>query len=242
MDKELIFKYFIYLSIGVVFYNIINLSNICFGDYIKFSSKNFETLAPIISTILLIEITYKLGKRNNQIQKASVKTQLFDKRYKVFQSIIEANSLVSTKTEILLDVYKSDRLEVFNSQLTERLNQLRDSELISKKLLNEDICNKMGTIVSQFENIRNDFIQLYKLNVKLQITLNNNEKLDIINMNNITNEKLENAKIKIKNQNDIMNLNSEWKNWRESVTKFSSFIKSSGILNDFDKYLIINDI
>jgi|GEM_PF-5033700 len=245
MNNRLLLKFLKYTFIVSAAYFSIRLGDsLCdiLNIPINFSKDTLQLILPIITTLLLIEVTYSIGERGNELQKHNLKTQLFDKRYKVFQSIIEANSLVSTKTEIISDVYKSDRLEVFNSQLTEHLNQLRDSELISKKLLNEDICNKMGTIVSQFENIRNDFIKLYKLNVKLQISLNNSEKLDIINMNNITNEKLENAKIKIKYQHDIMDLNSGWITWKDSVGIFSSFIQSSGILNDFDKYLIINDI
>jgi len=245
MDKGLQIKFVKYLLIGVFFYILISFSNKICDEYnlaLSFSTRPLELILPIITALLLIEVTYSIGKRGIELQKHSVKIQLFDKRYKVFQSIIEANTLVSTKTQIVLDVYKSDLLDVFNNQLTERLNQLKESELISKKLLNEEICNKMKIIVSQFQKIHDDFFQLYKLTVRLQITLNSTEKLDILNMTRLTNDLLRKAKIKSKNQVDIMALNSEWEFWKESVNGFSSYIESSRILNDFDKYLIINDI
>lgn len=192
-----------------------------------------------ISVLLLITAI-----QQNGIQKDNIKLQMFDKRYAVFEAI--TNSIAIVKQKDYSDLILSGETEYYaiNKLIKNADSNLEKQRLLSQALFEDEIYVKIRNISNEFSNITKLHFKLYKQNLKLKqsnpllfnefsVLFNNtiyattNE--EVAQCNNILQEKFP----------DIHRTITEF---NSAAASYSDFIKETGVMTDFDKYLIIHNL
>lgn len=243
MDRNLFrrlttYSFFIITSYCLVI--IFNKMSDQYGWGFQASWDNMAILLPIILSILMIDVTYTLGKQNNRIQKDNIKLQLFDKRYKVYHSIVEAKSILERDDHYLNAFYDANYLNDLGRKLMAIHESLNDSMLVSQSLFDADMFIKMRNIVVCFAKVRRKYFELNIEGYRYRDLLTEQQLDDIRN-------------IVVQNATNIPNLEKEMskrlpdfgakiKPWMDAVAEFNECIRTSHIMEDFDIYLRISNL
>ena len=188
-------------------------------------------LATLIAVVYSVQMNWE---QQSVILKRNIKIQLFDKRYSVFNALMEANKFVNRKDIILIvlsGIFYPDELQ---KRLYEHSENIEAKTILSQTVFDKTIHDKMRNLSMYYHNIFISYIQLYSNSNNLEVSKAQQQEFYKLLRNNDLNTS--NYNRIIPDFDKIMN------EWTVSVETFNQYFKECGIVTDFDKYLLIKDM
>lgn len=201
---------------------------------------SINIIASVIFSTMLYLLTKRIGLQQNRTLRDEIKLAMFDKRYAVYYSIIEAKTLLERGDHYLNAFYEPNYLNDIGPKLKTIHESLNDAMFVSQSLFEPEIFEKMSNIVICFTKVRSSY---YELNIEgyryreglTEQELNDIRKVVAENATNITNLEKEIYK-------KFPDLIKKIKPWMDAVAEFNECIKNSHIMEDFDKYLRLGNL
>lgn len=215
----------------------------CFDDLMDIILK-FLVFAQIANSIILIFVTEKIGNDQVKVQRDNIKIQLFEKRYKVYETLVNMIVFLETKdmsmSNRLLDGYK-----INGGTFLEFQDDLLKGTILSKSLFDKSMYIKMISIRDEFDKVSEAYFTLV---IKLENLKQNSPEL-IENFSKKYKEWLVERDPKIKSDKseelmaDYKEISTAASEFQKSIQLFLKYMREeSKILNDFDRYIIIHDL
>ncbi len=198
------------------------------------------TIVNVFLSIVLVTATILLGRQQNQVQKNNIKSQLFDRRYKVYEAIVDAKAFLNRDDHFINGFYIENYFNNLGQMFLDKIERLNDAQLSAEALFGHGIHEKAENITALFAKARMKFFELNLVgyNYKGQLTPDQLMRIKQIVLDNafdFTTMKCEIEKI-------IPGLFEKIPEWQDAVKNFNDYIRNSGIMTDFDDYLKISDI
>lgn len=201
---------------------------------------SFLTIIQICIAWIVCIVAVVFNAKQIEIQKNNIKLQMFEKRYKVFQTIVEAKTLINRDDYILNGITQNGYFESFESRITDSFENLRQQTILSLALYDDSIFQKMGGIQERYQKA---IIEYRLLPIKVAKSKSKIVKKQISEI----------QKILISYANDPTKMNKEldyllpgfsdsFIHWSETVGAFNDYINSCGIMKDFDEYLKVENL
>jgi hypothetical protein len=216
-------------------------------DKILYSNWNWEAISAIsfiILTICIITVTILIGIRQNKLQKNTLKLQLFEKRYNVYNAIIQSLTIVSNSdfSDYVLSG-NTDPTDI-NKLIYNAKYNLNSASILSESLFNKNEHKKISNINVKFKEVTFLHFNIFKIYLQP-----NADKQELMKKYSVLYQK----KILATNAIDIEKydvlLKTECKEiyddiiaFNNKISEYKSLIEETKILNDLDKYLLINEI
>lgn len=204
---------------------------------------DFNILIGFIGLFLAV-MMYITAKQQNQIQKDNIKLQMFDKRYKVFETVIHSADIVNKKD--YSDFVLSGNLDPFAiNKLVSDINvDLKNQTLLSKSLFDKDIFEIIREISLRFNEVANLHFKLYKQNIRINETDPNRfyqfGQLYAKSLLATAPTDIDSLDAELKKEfPDIYLTIIEFNN---AVSNYEKYIKDSRFLANIGKYIIIKDL
>jgi len=185
----------------------------------------------------LVAVAYSVQKNWEQqsvILKQNIKIQLFDKRYSVYNALIEAYRFVNRKDIILMvfsNIFNPDELQ---KKLYEYSENISEKAGLSQTVFDKTIHDKMIKLSMFYHNIFVSYLQLYSNSSNMNLTPRQKQDYFKLLVNNNTN---------ISDYNSIIpGFDKIMNEWTTNVKEFNQYFEECGIMYDFDKYLLIKDM
>ena len=177
----------------------------------------------------------------NMIQKDNIKIQLFDKRYQIYQSVIDSITVIRRDNW--------DRCILFNEetnvskQILEIEENLYRSYQLSPCLFNKELVDKLTDVNNAFCKVAESYKALLISNIEHNPSEEEKQKF-------IEGYKLFLLSTQQQNAKDFENhLKEQLPKMYISLMEFSkecerylTFIEETGILKDFSRYIVIKDL
>lgn len=215
-----------YCIIALIFYYVFYSVNIF-----------FSTLSIGISCLLLITAT-----QQNRIKKNNIKLSKFDKRYVVYEVI--ADSLVVIGRKNYSTYILSDNITSFfiNQLKNVPILNLEKQTLLSRSLFDEGLYAKNKSINYDFDKIKELHFASYKHNIKFRKSLLFQfAEFDMLFAKIVLGMTTKKYVI----INSIKKFFDIYKNilgFNTAVAYYPRFIKESGIMKDFNDYLMLSKL
>lgn len=119
---------------------------------------NIQTISAISSIFLsaiLISVTYHIGKRQNDLQKANIKLALYEKRFKVYQAIIRTKSLHECDFYLSKRLQRKDSKETITvvSQMYNIRDELYQSSVMAHTIFPQELAKKIEETYKRFDEV-----------------------------------------------------------------------------------------
>lgn len=201
-------------------------------------------LASVVSFIVLTVMMWRTNKKQSEqqikVQKDNIKFQLFDKRYAVFQSVVDARHLLNRDDHFLIGAYDNNHFLEVGRLLVEMQNKLRDALFVSQCLFDKNIFERMNVILSLFMATRREFYNLNITGATLTQQITEKQKLEFQQVVTIYANDIDQMAIEL--EKIMPNIRSVLKKWQDAVLAFNDYIDTSGITKDFDEYLMVQNL
>ena len=193
-----------------------------------------------VFTLLLTSFLVINAIKQNEISKRNIKLQLFDKRYKIFKAIVNSNKIITERDHsnyIISNI--GDNTNFINKKIIDSANDMYDVAILSQAVFDDNLASKITKAAQKYKKVCDLHFDIIKQHISLSedIEFGNIFKASLLATTDA-------EKIKY---NDIINKkfpNFQSKNqlFDTETTHYTEWIKESNILNDFDKYLKINEL
>ena len=185
----------------------------------------------------------EIAKNQDELQKRNLKLQLFEKRIKVLECVLDTKKHLKENIidyPLILDSFKDETLTVL---LKEQYDNIKYNSVVSTMLFGSDISEKLQTLKEKIENIINKYIDsnviylkpeyktfsyndnsLRKINGKYSNCLREGKTLD--EMKNEINDPLFTSIV------ELINLKED----------YCKYIDDNNIIEKFHEYLNVHDL
>ena len=176
----------------------------------------------------------------NRIQKDNIKIQLFDKRYSVFQSVLDTITLIKRDNWDRYILFKENDI---NKQMILIEENLYKSVQLSVCLFDNDLHSKLVEVNNAFCKVTKAYKNMLTANLeKLADQGNAQECLSVLTTHILSSaglgsEKYEND-LKVKFPNVYINLME----FSKECEAYLAFIEQCGILKDLGKYVVVSKL
>lgn len=176
----------------------------------------------------------------NKIQKNNIKIQMFDKRYAIFQVVLDSLTIIKRDNWDRYLLFKGNDV---NKQIIQIEENLYKSVQLSICLFDKDLHLKLISINNAFCKVTKAYKEMLVANVKIQ---NSQEDIQafgrlfspyLLNQGGLNSKEFEQG------------LKDKFPDTYESIMIFSdecnayiSFVEKSGVIKDFEKYIIVNKL
>ena len=119
---------------------------------------NIQTLSAVSSlflSALLISVTYHIGKRQNDLQKANIKLALYEKRFQVYQAIVQTKSLHECDFTLSKRLLREDDKmpQTVISRMCNIRNELYQSSVIAHTIFPQALAKKIEETYRRFDEV-----------------------------------------------------------------------------------------
>lgn len=198
------------------------------------------TIVNIIAFIILTVKLVSIAKQQNNIQKANIKLQMFDKRYAVYDAILKSQEAV-TKEDFSHDILSGNNdIHIADKLINDANKNLKLQTQLSRNLFDKDINEKIKNICYEFDNITKQYFNFQKDRLRFPGEFTSYDKLYFEVFMAETTEEKEQYENQI--EKACPNIFKFINDLTLTVLSFDNFIKNSRIITDFDKYLIIDNL
>ncbi len=174
----------------------------------------------------------------NTIQKDNIKIQLFDKRYKVYQAVLDTITLIKRDNWDRYILYKGNDV---NQQFILTEEELYKAVFLSNCLFNKNIISKLIKINNEFDKIAASYKQMCVLNAQSIASEDRQKEFAILF------QKL------VLSKNKSEDFNNEFKtkfqkeysivmNFQQECDKYLSLIDECNILKELGEYIKIDKL
>lgn len=174
----------------------------------------------------------------NTIQKDNIKIQLFDKRYKVYQAVLDTITLIKRDNWDRYILYKGNDV---NQQFILTEEELYKAIFLSNCLFNKNIISKLIKINNEFDKIAASYKQMCVLNAQSIASEDRQKEFAILF------QKL------VLSKNKSEDFNNEFKtkfqkeysivmNFQQECDKYLSLIDECNILKELGEYIKIDKL
>ncbi len=176
----------------------------------------------------------------NQIQKDNIKIQLFDKRYQVFQSVLD------TKTIIKRDNW--DRYILFNEndinkQMILIEENLYKSVQLSVCLFDNDLYLKLVAVNNAFCNVVKAYKNMLTTNLaNLDDSSKAQEFISVLTSHILSNKDLGSEEYEKELKNKFPNVYINLMEFSKECDTYITFIEKCEIIKDLSKYVVVSKL
>ena len=176
----------------------------------------------------------------NRIQKDNIKIQLFDKRYSVFQSVLDTITLIRRDNWDRYILFKENDI---NKQMILTEENLYKSVQLSVCLFDNDLHSKLVEVNNAFCKVTKAYKNMLTANLEeLADQGNAQEYLSVLTTHILSSaglgsEKYEND-LKVKFPNVYINLME----FSKECEAYLAFIEQCGIVKDLGKYVVVSKL
>jgi hypothetical protein len=176
----------------------------------------------------------------NRIQKDNIKIQLFDKRYSVFQSVLETITLIKRDNWDRYILFKENDI---NKQMILIEENLYKSVQLSVCLFDNDLHSKLVEVNNAFCKVTKAYKNMLTANLEKLVDQGNAQEYlsvlttHILSSAGLGSEKYEND-LKEKFPNVYINLME----FSKECEAYMAFIEQCGILKDLGKYVVVSKL
>lgn len=176
----------------------------------------------------------------NRIQKDNIKIQLFDKRYSVFQSVLDTITLIKRDNWDRYILFKENDI---NKQMILTEENLYKSVQLSVCLFDNDLHSKLVEVNNAFCKVTKAYKNMLTANLEeLADQGNAQEYLSVLTTHILSSaglgsEKYEND-LKVKFPNVYINLME----FSKECEAYLAFIEQCGIVKDLGKYVVVSKL
>lgn len=151
---------------------------------------NIQTLSAVSSlflSALLISVTYHIGKRQNDLQKAHIKLALYEKRFKVYQAIIQTKSLHVCDFMLSKRLLREDNNKP--QSVVYRMCNIRDelyqSSVIAHTIFPQELAEKIEKTYRRFDEVIIEHLDIVN---KDSIVIKNSSDTELMKMSHLVKE------------------------------------------------------
>ena len=200
--------------------------------------KDINYFLSCISVGVSILIVYCSWKQN-RIQQNNAKIQLFEKRYSVFQSVLDTVTVIKRDNWDRYILFSENDI---NKQMLLIEENLYKSVQLSICLFDNDLHSKLVLVNNAFCEVSEAYKNMITNSLKNLDTKSKDDFVSaisghIISLNGFNSKEYE-SDLKTKFPHIYINLTE----FSKECEKYLNFINKCGIIKDFGKYIIVNEL
>ena len=178
--------------------------------------------------------------QQNLISKQNIKLQLFDKRYKVFETIVSSGRVVSEKnySNQILSIGVDDP-NFINKKVMESVERMHDAAILSQTLFDRSLAAKIFKAYDKYKAISDMHFSIIKQQVELMA---NPDFGNIFKAQLLTTDDNKMTQLNSLLQEKFPSFTLLSDKFNSEVAHYNEWIDESGLYKDFDKYLIIDEL
>ena len=117
--------------------------------------QTLSTVSSLFLSAMLISVTYHIGKRQNDLQKANIKLVLYEKRFQVYQAIIQTKSLHECDYALSKRLLREDDKipQTVVSRMYNIRNELYQSSVIAHTIFPQELAKKIEETYRRFDEV-----------------------------------------------------------------------------------------
>ena len=216
----------------------------------------FITVIGCITTLLFNSIEYFLtcisigisaivvrcAFTQNRIQKDNIKIQLFDKRYSVFKSVLDSIPIIKRDNWDRYILLKESDINI-GKQLLEIEESLYNSVYRSKCLFDDNIHSKMIEVNNKFCTVSKSYKDMLISNLTFFQSQNNAQGFGNVFISQaLSKNGLGTKEHEEELKNKFPEIYPNLEEFDKNCISYLSFIDKYGIIDDFNKYIIIDKL
>ncbi len=213
------------VAIGGLFFALTNDSNLLFGCISAGTS----------IAILLVYV------QQNSIQNSNIKVQLFDKRYKVYQCVLDTIIIIKRDNWDRYILFKEENNS--NKQMIELEENLHEATMLSKRLFSSDIYETLVQVNNMFCKVMESYKQMVVKNMELLSAGNDTNNFVNLYKGFLLSEN-EQQRICFEEQLKMLytDVYTVMNNFSRLSDKYLDFVQQSNILDDIGKYIKVDKL
>ena len=185
----------------------------------------------------------KNWEHQTNIFKQDIKIQLFDKRYSVYKALIEADALIKRPDTIKMLLSETIEPYEFKKKIYEYNDNLREKAHLSEAIFDKTIYNKMMYLSSLYHKVFEGFMDLIFKTTGLFKPLSEQQGIALLEeLDSYINNNMESSTDNINFNSIHHGLDEVLSPCLACVKEFNNYFYESGVIKDFDKYLLIKDM
>lgn len=223
------------LIIGFLSYVILDIAND--ADYTP--KLHIDIMFGIVTIMLSVAIAIS-AILQTIISQRNIKLQLFDKRYKVFETIVSSSCVVSERnySNQILSIGLDDP-NFINKKVMESVEKMHDAAILSQTLFDKELSAKIFKAYTKYKALAEMHFGILKQHIYL---IDNPDFKILYQTLLITTDDNEIARIERKLNNKFPTFQPMNNQFNLEVAHFNEWVEESGLYKAFDKYLIINEL
>jgi hypothetical protein len=176
----------------------------------------------------------------NRIQKDNIKIQLFDKRYSVFQSVLDTITLIKRDNWDRYILFKENDI---NKQMILIEENLYKSVQLSVCLFDNDLHSKLVEVNNAFCKVTKAYKNMLTANLeKLADQGNAQEYLSVLTTHILSSAGLGSEKYENDLKEKFPNVYINLMEFSKECEAYMAFIEQYGILKDLGKYVVVSKL
>ena len=176
----------------------------------------------------------------NRIQKDNIKIQLFDKRYSVFQSVLETITLIKRDNWDRYILFKENDI---NKQMILIEENLYKSVQLSVCLFDNDLHSKLVEVNNAFCKVTKAYKNMLTANLEnLADQGNAQEYLSVLTTHILSSAGLDSEKYENDLKRKFPNVYINLMEFSKECEAYMAFIEQCGILKDLSKYVVVSKL
>ena len=178
----------------------------------------------------------------NRIQKDNIKIQLFDKRYSVFQSVLDTITLISRDNWDRYILFNANENNI-NKQMILVEENLYKSVQLSVCLFDKDLHSKLVAVNNAFYKVTMAYKNMITSNLaNLEAQGNSQEFISVLNLHILSSTGFGSEKHEKELKEKFPNVYINLMEFSKECDAYTRFVEECEILKDLGKYIVVSDL
>ena len=193
-----------------------------------------------VFTFFLTSLLVINAIKQNEISNRNIKLQLFDKRYKVFETIVGSHKMITEKdySNLIISNLGGDP-DFLNKKVLELTAKMHDAAILSQTLFDDELYQKISKAYQKYQELCDLHFKIVKQHIDLS---ENTEFKELFKMSLLAINDTERMKYIDDLNEKFPPFQSKNDHFISETAHYTEWIKESNILSDFDKYLKISEL
>lgn len=176
----------------------------------------------------------------NRIQKDNIKIQLFDKRYAIFQTVLDSITIIQRDNWDRYLLFKDDDI---NKQIIQIEENFYKSVQLSICLFDKELYFKLVKVNNAFCNIVQSYKDILTSNIKnFSSQKDIQDFLGLFNSYLLSHEGLNSDEFNTNLKKQFPETYTTILDFSEKCKEYLSLVEECGIIKDFGRYIIVNEL
>lgn len=204
-----------------------------------FIENNIELFFACIGTGISIAVAI-CAITQNKIQKDNIKIELFDKRFMVYQGLLDSITIIKRDNW--------DRYILFNgNDVSQQMMQIEEnmykSVQLSFCLFDKELCHKLVEVNNAFDKVAESYKEMLVANREYFTSQNEVQKfINLLNIHILSKEGLKAPEYEDALKKQFPRTYISIMDFNKECSAYLSFIEECGIMQDFRKYIFIDKL